>query len=70
MTGFIVTGFRCSQFRGSVGIRNPCFFGGFPRVDTKGVMQQRATLRRILRRFFKGRCFLEELLEGACKSYQ
>ena len=29
------------------------------RVHTKGVMQQHATLRRVLRRFFKGRCFLE-----------
>ena len=39
------------------------------RVHTKGVMQQHATLRRVLGRFFKGRCFLEGFLEGAWKGF-
>ena len=34
------------------------------RVHTNGVMQQHATLRRVLRRFFKVRAFLEGFLEG------
>ena len=41
------------------------FFGPY-----NGVMQQHAILRRVLRRFLKGWCFLEEFLEGACKSFQ
>ena len=32
--------------------------------DTKGVTQPHATLRRVLRRFFKRKCFLEGFLEG------
>ena len=34
-------------------------------VPYKGVMQPHATLRRVLRRFFKGSAFLEGFLEGA-----
>ena len=45
--------------------RFPCL-----RMHTKGVMQQQATLRRALIRFFKARCFLEGFLEGACKGFQ
>ena len=37
------------------------------RVHTKGVMQPHATLRRVLRRFFNSKCFLEGFLESACK---
>ena len=40
------------------------------RVHTKGVMQQHATLRRVLRRFSNSKCFLEGFLEGACKGFQ
>ena len=40
------------------------------RVHTKGVMQPHATLRRVLRRFFNSKCFLEGFLEGACKGFQ
>ena len=35
------------------------------RVHTKGVMQQHATLRRVLRRFSNSKCFLEGFLGGA-----
>ena len=40
------------------------------RVHTKGVMEQHATLRRVLRRFSSSKCFLEGFLEGACKGFQ
>ena len=40
------------------------------RVQTKGVMQQHATPRRVLRRFFKNKCFSEGFLKGACKGSQ
>ena len=35
------------------------------RAHTKGVMQPHATLRRVLRKFFKASAFLEGFLEGA-----
>ena len=30
----------------------------------------RTLLRRVLRRFFNSKCFLEGFLEGACKGFQ
>ena len=42
---------------------------GESRVHTKGVMQQHATLGRVLRRFSNSKCFLEGFLEGACKGF-
>ena len=44
--------------------------GSSTRMHTKGVMQQHATLRRVLRRFSNSKCFLEGFLDGTYKGFQ
>ena len=39
-------------------------------VEPRGVVQQHATLRRVLRMCFTSKCFLEGFLEGACEGFQ
>ena len=56
--------FSC-HFRGSVGVKNLCFLGGFPRFfflskigRTPKASRDRTLLRRVLSKFVKGGAFL------------